>query len=122
MSIEQAVITGVLFFLIVALSIAMSLIAHFHLPTIERYLQRSLGFVELSATMKHGGVFGKSAMCGILSLVFLSPKIFAKRGFVSVEDINFLPRKLKIKISVVWYSAYLVFIVFVIFGYWMGWG
>ena len=121
MKIEELIIGCILLLLLIVICIATTLLAYTSMPHIEKHMKKSVGYLETLETMKHGGITGKSIMCGLLALVFLIPDKFATKGFVDLDDINRFPKGLKRKIVIIWYSSSVVIITFVLFGWSMGW-
>ena len=119
--IEEGLIATVLASLLILFSIGTSLVAHILLPTIEGNLQKSEVLLDTWAFLKKAGFFGKSSLCGIISLVFLAPGVFAKRGYIDLDEVKRFPLPLKLMLVIPWYGVMIVFFGLACFGYTMGW-
>ena len=117
--VEEGLIATALVFLLMLFSVATSIVAYFFLPAIEAHLQRSKGLLDMVAFLKNGGIFGKSSICGIISVVFLMPSIFARRGYIDIDEFKRFPRSLKLKLIIPWYGLYMISFVTSCFWYTM---
>ena len=111
MSDEQAIVVGVVLLLMVVVLSAGLYTAHKDLQEIEANLQRSRPLLQSLAPFQSGGLLGKSIMCGVISFVFLVPRIFKKKGYIDLEEVQRFPRGLKLRIIIPWYSLYVLWVI-----------
>ena len=79
------------------------------------------GFLSLKKASKNAGIFGRSSICGIISVVFLAPEVFARRGYIDLDEVKRFPLPLKLKIVIPWYAVMIVFFALACCWYTMGW-
>lgn len=112
-------LNALIFFFIMAAMIAsfivQTYIAHRHIKDYENLLPNCTFIIENRKLFQHGGLPGKLMRTGLIAWVLAIPGIFAKKGFIDLNEVKrFPPRTRRLLVSVL-YVQCVTFIALIIF-------
>ncbi|WP_122341208.1 hypothetical protein [Pseudomonas caricapapayae] len=73
--------------------VAMMLIAHIYIETIESRLSNCSYIEDNKRVWSNAGLLGKVMRGGIISMVLIMPNMHAKRGLVDAQELSRLPKR-----------------------------
>ncbi|MCF5732639.1 hypothetical protein [Pseudomonas syringae] len=83
-------------FVLIAIGVvllAVILIAHKYIDVVEGCLENSSYIEDNRRVWSNAGLLGKVMRGGIISMVLIMPRMYAKRGLVDIEELNRLPKR-----------------------------
>lgn len=111
-------IAGVTFLIMAAMItsiIVQSYIAHRYIEDYEALLPNCIFIMENRILFRHGGLPGKLMRTGLIAWVLAMPGVFAKKGFIDLDEVKrFPPRTKRLLVSVL-YVQCVTFMALIIF-------
>jgi hypothetical protein len=85
-------------------------IAHKYVEAIENRLPHSPYISDIRRTWSNAGLLGKVMRSGIIAMIFLMPKMHAKRGLIDAQEVSALPQRYKYLLTVPLIACCVLFI------------
>lgn len=101
MTSDQIVLSGG--FVLILMGVVMLfviVIAHKYVEAIENRLPQSPYISDIRRTWSNAGLLGKVMRGGIIAMIFLMPRMHAKRGLIDAQEVSELPQRYKYLLTV----------------------